>query len=140
MPVNMNTTKKVMHQLADPNGVAQLKQLGYKFGTPVVAADSEESMITVFDRIAELTNGDILLVVDFASRGQLCLIPVSRDVNRMEHYETFETTTDSESTISMLIDDLRNRKSNLKVVIKSGKPMLADVRESHITNADNALV
>lgn len=126
---NTELVRRVAHILTSRSGRAFLDGIGYVSGTPIVSADADERLVDVFRRMSAADAGMLLLAVHFPSRRRIAFLPISRGQSARA-CETLETDSTSRSTIGMLVDDISNRGTDVRVIVREVAERLGRVRVS----------
>ena len=130
---NTETVRRVAHVLTSTRGREFLDNIGYVSGTPIVAVESGERLVDVFQRVNGLESDAMLLAVLFSSRRRIALLHISQGQSATV-CETLETDSMSQSTIGMLVDDINNRDADMRVVVREVTERLGQVKVSEISD------
>lgn len=132
---DLTLIRKVSQALSSPQGCRFMNRIGYKNSAPIIAADFNERLVDVFSRV-EATDSDIAYIaVLFENRGVISVMPISRTQSE-DACDTLKTDTDSQSTIGMLVEDMRHRDAKVRIVIE----VAHSLRHVKVSEYDPALV
>lgn len=113
--------RKVTRELTSLRGCEFMKNLGYKSGSPIIAADANERLADVFERVANTDSSQAYIAVLFADQNRIAVLPLTRGhdqhTGNTQYCDTLHTDMDSQSTIGMLVADMNNRKSPVHLII-----------------------
>ena len=118
MANDVRLIREVYPFLSSEEGYDMLSSMGCGREVPLTVADSEERLVDVFHRMKVTGKDRMLLAVIFARRGKTVFFAMKKGKAEAPEENTFKTDSTSDSTIGMLVDDICNRRSKGRSVIR----------------------